>query len=125
MVKIERCSKSNSRRAINPVDITRKSAVDDMALKLAPEWSWIMGVKNGTMSYKNYRQLYREKLVILDKTIADWLEEKAGPEKVVTLVCYCPDDNVECHTYLAALFFIKRWPVRFQAGESIQKYYWC
>ena len=125
MVKIERCQKSKSKKAINPVDITRKSADGKVAAKLAPEWDWINGVKNGTMSTKDYIQLYREKLVYLNKDIADWLEEKAGPEKTVTLVCYCPDDNVQCHTYLAALFFIRRWPDRFQAGKSIQKYYWC
>ena len=122
MVIIERCQKSTSRKAINPIDITRKSADSRIAAKLAPEWSWIMGVKEGTLSYKNFMRLYFEKLVNLDETIADWLEEKAGPEKTVTLVCYCPDDNVECHTYLAALFFIRRWPERFQVGESIQKY---
>ena len=119
MVIIERCQKSHSNRAINPVDITRKSADDKTALKLAPEWDWIMGVKNGTMNYKEYIQLYLEKLTELDEQIADWLEAKAGPEKTATLVCYCPDDNVECHTYLAALFFVNRWPPRFQAGESI------
>ena len=122
MVEIERCQKSKSKRAVNPIDITRKSADNKIALKLAPEWDWIYGVKNGAMSYKEFMQLYFERLAELDERIADWLEKKAGPEKTITLVCYCPNDNVECHTYLAALFFVRRWPDRFQIGESIQKY---
>ena len=122
MVIIERCQKRHSNLAINPVDITRKSADNKIAFKLAPEWDWINGVKNGAMSYKEFMRLYFERLAELDERIADWLEAKAGPEKTVTLVCYCPDDNVECHTYLAALFFVNRWPQRFQVGESIQKY---
>ena len=111
-----------SKQAVNPVDITRKSADGRIAAQLVPEWSWIMGVKNRAMSYKEFMRLYFERLAELDERIADWLEEKAGPEKTVTLVCYCPDDNVECHTYLAALFFVRRWPDQFQVGESIQKY---
>ena len=122
MVKIERCQKSKSQTAVNPVDITRKSADGRIAVQLAPEWLWINGMKNGTMCYKDYIQLYLDKLVNLNKDIADWLEEKAGLEKTITFVCYCPNDNVECHTYLAALFFVRRWPQRFQIGESIQKY---
>ena len=121
MVEIERCQKRRSSQAINPVDITRKSA-DGNAAKLAPEWNWINGMKKGTMCYKDFTRLYFEKLVNLNETIADWLEEEAGPEKTVTLVCYCPDDNVQCHTYLAVLFFIRRWPDRFQAGKSTQQY---
>ena len=120
MVNIERCQKSKSRNAINPVDITRKSADGRIAAKLAPEWDWINGVKSGTMSHKDFMRLYFDKLIDLNESIADWLEEKTGPEKTVTLVCYCPDDNVQCHTYLAALFFIRRWPDRFQAGKSIK-----
>ena len=122
MVNIERCQKSKSRNAINPVDITRKSADGRIAAKLAPEWDWINGVKSGTMSHKDFMRLYFDKLIDLNESIADWLEQKASAEKTVTLVCYCPDGNVECHTYLAAIFFARRWPERFQTGQSIQKY---
>ena len=122
MVNIDRCQKSRSRRAVNPVDISRKSADGRIAAQLAPEWAWINRVKSGTMSYIDFMRLYFERLINLDESIADWLEEKACPEKTITFVCYCPDDNVECHTYLAALFFARRWPERFHVGKTIQKY---
>ena len=122
MVNINRCQKSRFRRAVNLVDITRKSADGKVAAKLAPEWDWINGMKRRTLSYKGFMQLYFDRLANLGDRIADWLEEKAGHEKTVTLVCYCRDDNVECHTHLAALFFVRRWPDRFKIGQSIQKY---
>ena len=122
MVVIERCQKRQSKNAVNPIDITRKSADDTIAVKLAPEWDWINRVKNETMNYKDFMRLYFERLITLGESLADWLESKAGTEKTVTLVCYCPDDNVECHTYLAAMYFARRWPAKFQIGKSISKY---
>jgi len=125
MIIIERSQKAKSGTAINPIDITRKSADDGTALLLAPDWGLIKGVKQGNITADTYKRLYLERLLdVLNERpdLIDYLCSRASAKQTITFICYCPDDDHRCHTYLAAAVLIWLYPDVFAAGKTIEPF---
>jgi len=82
------------------VDITRGSAAGVRAF--APSWKLVSGVKDGSLSWGRYTELYLEEMRV------SWIDQRKWWARLlrmpsVTLVCYCKfTPEHQCHRFLLA-----------------------
>ena len=98
-------------------DITVKGNTKSGKL-YAPTWSIVNGIKNKTLSHKDYTSQYYK---LLHKRLNTNKEDMLNlVDKIktqnVTLVCFCPA-NTFCHRYLLVKFLQHNWGVEY-GGEK-------
>ena len=97
-----------------PIDVTYKGA-RGLFIQLAPRKSWVMKIKDGSMTEEEYTILYRADILHNANwsELIEWLEE----EKHITFICYCSDGNF-CHTNLLIDYMIEHFPKYFKRAKS-------
>jgi hypothetical protein len=85
------------------LDITVKGR-DPIGGVFAPTWKMVMGLKNGTLTKREYTDEY------CDLMQESWKKNKHIWQKVwnmdeVTFVCFCSKDSF-CHRYILANMFV-------------------
>lgn len=86
------------------LDITIKSA-GPIGKAFAPTWPMVMGIKNGTMSWEEYRQKYIELMRWSYRKNPDAWSAVMGMDQV-TLLCYCRNAEY-CHRSLLQDLFVQ------------------
>ena len=107
MVKL---SRAQIRPGVKGVDVEVKSAVG-FARSFAPNWSMVMGYKNGTLTEARYTEQYLKILGAVSVEAWRWLYAQAVNGEVV-LLCYCRDGQF-CHTNLIVQYAVKKYPEAF------------
>lgn len=109
MITLSRTPMWNHKAAVNPLDVTVKSA-KSLGRNFAPTWAMVMGHKSGILTNDNYTIQYLEKL---DRLYWPPLLEKLQKSEHITFLCYCKDDDF-CHTYLLIDYLIEHFPDTFK-----------
>lgn len=97
-------------RGVQGVDVTVKSA-KGFARSFAPNWSMVMGYKNGTLTEAQYTDQYTKILDSVSVEAWRWLYAQATDGEVV-LLCYCRNEWF-CHTHLLIDYVTKKYPKAF------------
>jgi len=73
-------------------------------LDFAPTWEMVMGIKNHTMSEKEYTKYYLGILKISNRRAHNkWVDILNRDE--ITFVCYCKKGSKFCHRYILGKIF--------------------
>ena len=107
MVKL---SRAQIRPGVRDVDVTVQSAVG-FARSFAPNWSMVMGYKNGTLTEAQYTEQYMKILNDVSVGAWRWLYAQAVNGEVV-LLCFCRDGQF-CHTNLIIRYATEKYPKAF------------
>ncbi len=116
MGKNKKLKRAQIGKAKNGIDITIKSATG-WARELAPTWEMVSGHKFGTMSDREYINLYNK---ILEEADKNGIFDKLYESEESTLLCYCPSGKF-CHTHLVIDYVIKNHPNKFADGRRKKK----
>jgi hypothetical protein len=113
MVKLRR---AQIRPGVKGVDVTIKSS-KGFARAFSPTWAMVMGYKNGTLTEAQYTEQYMKILGAVSVEAWRWLYDQAVNGEV-TLLCYCPDLDVQgqqafCHTRLIIQHAVEKYPQAF------------
>ena len=109
MVTLSRLAMWDHKKAVNPLDVTVKSA-KSLGRNFAPTWAMVMGHKSGVMPDEVYVTKYIEKL---DKLYWPPIVEELEKSEHITFLCYCKD-NTFCHTYLLMDYLVEHFGDNFK-----------
>jgi hypothetical protein len=88
---------------IGRLDITVKGT-DPIGKIFAPTWAMVQGIKNGGLSWEEYKDMYHRLMFRSFGQHREVWEEVMARDDLVVLVCFCPD-HTKCHRSLLASIF--------------------